>query len=50
MKPDITADGRKIVYPIYRADMAEAMILPKEEKHAEVQERETIQRHSRAEV
>ena len=28
MKPEYTADGRKIVYPIWRDDLAEATILP----------------------
>jgi hypothetical protein len=27
-KQDQTADGRKIVYPIWRDDLAEAIILP----------------------
>jgi hypothetical protein len=42
MKPEVTTDGRKIVYPIFRADTAEALILPKEEKNVEVQKREKI--------
>ena len=29
---DMTEDGRKIVYPIWRDDLAEALILPKEEE------------------
>jgi hypothetical protein len=29
-KPEMTEDGRKIVYQIWRDDLAEAVILPKE--------------------
>jgi hypothetical protein len=28
---DVTPDGRKIVYPIWRDDLAEALILPRSE-------------------
>ena len=31
-KDDRTPDGRRIVYPIWREDLAEATILPKEKE------------------
>jgi hypothetical protein len=30
-KPELTADGRRIVYTIWRDDLAEALILPRSE-------------------
>jgi len=40
-KNDTTEDGRRIVYPIWRDDLAEATILPREKRDGGLQDSST---------